>query len=210
MATSPPNRPASGKHKAMRDALLDATIESLVEVGYAATSARGVAKRAGVSQGAQQHYFPSKAELIDAAFTRLMAQLAMQDMAEPFAKKSERERASAYLDRLWEIHNLPVSHAVLEVFLLARTDTEVAQRVSRVVAQAMIHLDEAGVALLPELGTRADVREWMQLAQATMRGIVLMQSVPGLQEGFVSWPIARRHLLMQLDALIAARRGKGK
>src|SRR5204862_5492808 len=47
--------------------LLDATIDSLVEVGYANTTTTGIAERAGVSRGAQMHHFPSKGELVAAA-----------------------------------------------------------------------------------------------------------------------------------------------
>lgn len=201
--TQAPRSP-SDRHTATRDALLDATIESLVDVGYAATSARGVAKRAGVSQGAQQHYFPTKAELFDAAIERLIGQLAGQVVAEPFMQDNERERATAYLDRLWAIHNLPVGQAIFEVFLQARTDTDVAQRVTKAVTQASKHLDEVGATLFPQLFARTDIREWLQLAEATMRGIVVMQAIPGLQGGFISWPAARRLLLTQLDMLLAA------
>ena len=52
---------------AMRNKLLDATIESLFEVGYFQTSTVAVTERAGVSRGAMLHHFPSKADLIMAA-----------------------------------------------------------------------------------------------------------------------------------------------
>ena len=44
----------------MQAALLDAAIESLIDDGYAAMTTRRVSERAGVSQGAQQHYYPTK------------------------------------------------------------------------------------------------------------------------------------------------------
>ena len=51
---------ADGTRAARREqaveALLDATLESLATEGFAATTTRGVAQRAGVSQGLQQHY----------------------------------------------------------------------------------------------------------------------------------------------------------
>ena len=48
-------------------AILSASIELLAEKGYAGFSARGVAARAGVSRGAQEHYFPKKNDLIAAS-----------------------------------------------------------------------------------------------------------------------------------------------
>ena len=48
-------------------AILSAAIDLLAEHGYAGFSASRVAARAGVSRGAQEHYFPKKNDLIAAA-----------------------------------------------------------------------------------------------------------------------------------------------
>lgn len=50
-------------------AILSASIRLLAEHGYAGFSASRVAAAAGVSRGAQEHYFPKKRDLI-AATTR--------------------------------------------------------------------------------------------------------------------------------------------
>ncbi|HWE54017.1 MAG TPA: helix-turn-helix domain-containing protein [Acidimicrobiales bacterium] len=44
-----------------RDALLDAALDCLIERGYAETTTIETARQAGVSRGAQQHHFPTKA-----------------------------------------------------------------------------------------------------------------------------------------------------
>src|SRR3954471_19580098 len=54
-----------------RKALLDATVESLIEVGFARTTTLEVQRRAEVSRGALLHHFPSKAELLVAAVDHL-------------------------------------------------------------------------------------------------------------------------------------------
>ena len=51
----------------MRARLLEATVELLVEKGYAGTSTTLVSERAGVSRGAQLHHFPTKQDLVVAA-----------------------------------------------------------------------------------------------------------------------------------------------
>jgi AcrR family transcriptional regulator len=48
-------------------AILSAAIDLLAEHGYAGFSASRVAAGAGVSRGAQEHYFPKKNDLISAA-----------------------------------------------------------------------------------------------------------------------------------------------
>src|ERR1044072_3583624 len=54
-----------------RRALLDAAVESLIEVGFARTTPLGVQRGADVSRGALLHHFPSKAELLVAAVDHL-------------------------------------------------------------------------------------------------------------------------------------------
>jgi AcrR family transcriptional regulator len=51
------------RRAATRGALLDATIDCLVEYGYHGVTTSRVAERAGVSRGAQVHYFPTKTDL---------------------------------------------------------------------------------------------------------------------------------------------------
>ncbi len=43
-----------------RRRLLDATVACLFERGYAGTTTTELARRAGVSRGAQMHHFPKK------------------------------------------------------------------------------------------------------------------------------------------------------
>jgi AcrR family transcriptional regulator len=50
----------------IRDRLLSATIELLVEEGIGAVTLNAVAARAGVSKGGLQHHFSSKQELLEA------------------------------------------------------------------------------------------------------------------------------------------------
>src|SRR5215212_4680044 len=85
-----------------RTKLLDATVRSLVEVGYAGTTTRAVAQRAGVSSGAQTHHFPRRVDLVAAAVEQLTIQRvrAMRAAAEDLPAEPEA-RARAFLDLLW-------------------------------------------------------------------------------------------------------------
>ena len=55
----------------MRARLLEATVDCLVERGFAGTSTTLVSERAGVSRGAQLHHFPTKNDLVVAAVEHL-------------------------------------------------------------------------------------------------------------------------------------------
>ena len=65
--------PQEERTRAMRQRLLDATVECLVERGWSGTSTTLVSQRAGVSRGAQLHHFPTKNDLVLAAVEHLSA-----------------------------------------------------------------------------------------------------------------------------------------
>ena len=64
----PTRRSQAERSASTRALLLDATIDSLVEDGYASTTTTGIADRAGVSRGAQMHHFASKDLLYQEVF----------------------------------------------------------------------------------------------------------------------------------------------
>ena len=74
MATAQPKprrRTQEERRTATRGALLDATIDCLIEYGYGGVTTTRVVERAGVSRGAQVHHFPTKAVLVSEALRHL-------------------------------------------------------------------------------------------------------------------------------------------
>ena len=63
--------PQAERRRITRGKLLDATIESLIDRGYARTTTVEVGERTGLSRGTQLHYFPSKADLLVSAIEHL-------------------------------------------------------------------------------------------------------------------------------------------
>ena len=61
-----------------RAAILDAAVEEVCERGFARTTTRHVAARAGVTHGLLHHYFPDHASLLAAAFEKM----ALEEIAE--------------------------------------------------------------------------------------------------------------------------------
>lgn len=100
----------------MRTLLLDATIDSLVEDGYARTSTQGIARKAGVSRGAQLHHFPTKESLVVAAVEHLVE----KRLAEILAVDATEEPG---LELLADTFSGPLFYAALELWVAARTDT---------------------------------------------------------------------------------------
>ena len=200
MPISAPRRQVD-RRAATTEKLLDATIECLGEVGYVATTTRRVAERAGVSQGAQQHYFPTKAALVDAAMELLIERLVVDAMSRGVDAATERERAEALLDMIWEIHNLPITPAIFELFNSARTDPQLARRVAELTTRGMAAMFAVSATALPTYAARPGFEDCLQIAMAAVRGTVMIAVIPGAEGAHPSWPAVRAHLLASFERL---------
>lgn len=106
----------------MRARLLDATIDSLIDLGYSATTTTVIADRAGVSRGAQLHHFPTKAELVAAAVEHLATRMGAELRRD--AAKLKVDDVSDVIDVLWSRYQSPLFAAWLELSVAARTDAD--------------------------------------------------------------------------------------
>ena len=99
------------RSSATREALLDATIDCLVEYGYAGTTTGRIAERAGLSRGAPMHHYQRKAPLVAAALLHLAAkrrrELIDRAREELPAKGAAVETA---VDILWASFSGPLLH----------------------------------------------------------------------------------------------------
>jgi len=107
-----------------RELLLDATVDCLVELGYARTSTNEICRRAGVSRGAQQHHFATKAELMANAIEHLVTKLLASMSEHPPASLPGPDRVAMGIDMLWQGYSGSLSTAVMELWVAARTDPE--------------------------------------------------------------------------------------
>jgi AcrR family transcriptional regulator len=110
-----------------RRALLDAAVESLIDVGFARTTTLEVQRRADVSRGALLHHFPSKAELLVAAVDHLAEMRAreLKVLAQALPPASvARARTDAVLQLLWQCFSGTFFQVAMELRTAARTDPE--------------------------------------------------------------------------------------
>jgi AcrR family transcriptional regulator len=108
----------------MQKRLLDATVEALVESGYAGTTTLEVQKRAAVSRGALLHHYTSRSELMLAAIQHLcrtrLAELRDREVDPPTGAK----RLGWAVGELWSSFEGPLFAASLELWMAARSDVE--------------------------------------------------------------------------------------
>ena len=120
-----------------RARLLDATIDCLLELGYAGTTTTEIARRAGVSRGGQLHHFPTKQELVITA-VEYLAERRHDEFKQAFARlPAGADRAAAAIDLLWPILSGPTFYVWLELAVAARTDPELRTSVTATTERVM-------------------------------------------------------------------------
>ncbi|MFJ3804680.1 TetR/AcrR family transcriptional regulator [Streptomyces sp. NPDC090088] len=103
-----------------RRLVMRATIQSLVEVGYAGSSVQEIQARARVSRGAITHQFPTKHELLIAAIDHLSA--AHEAQIRSIRIADSHDRAERALKALWKSFGSDLWKATLELWTASRTD----------------------------------------------------------------------------------------
>jgi AcrR family transcriptional regulator len=196
MATaSESRRTQQERRQATRNALLEATIQCLVEQGYAGTTTRAVSAHAGVSPGALQHHFASKQELVAEAIGYLSGELTAQliEQGVPSAS-SRRPWIEQLVDQLWQTLNGPLIAAATELAVAARTDPFLRKRFATVQRQALDGVPLAAQLMFPEQAARPEFIGLINTVLAAMRGVVLLGFLsPADQEE--NWRAVRPHLV---------------
>ena len=120
-----------------RAALLDATVSCLVEEGYQGTTGVAVARRAGLSRGAQLHHFGTRDELVVAAVEHLSRKrldhvrselnkivAPEEDPHESSSTHRRHDRRRAALRLLADALSGPLYAATLELWVAARSSSD--------------------------------------------------------------------------------------
>jgi AcrR family transcriptional regulator len=199
----PPRRTQAQRSAETRAVLLNATIVCLIEHGYAGMSTRLVADRAGLSQGALQGQFKTKAQLVSSAVRYLEEQLLSELAAVPAvpADPDPRTNAAEFLDRLWHVYNGPLFVAGLELLVAARTEPALKDAVDELTDSIMQHHIAGARALIPDAADHPSFFAWMMQATTTVHGLALRRLMPQLTVDD-NWPALRGTLLDSLRALL--------
>jgi AcrR family transcriptional regulator len=180
----------------MRVRLLDATIECLVEYGYAGTTTPRVAEKAGVTRGAQVHHFPSKTDLVIAAIRHLAAKRAEAALQEMAAFTMSDAPIAAVLDLLWDVHQGPIFVATVELWVAGRTDPNLAQEMAKFEPVVTTNLLAALAQGFPGMEGNKDLRAFLFTAMDSIRGILISNFVdPDTSRAKRQWDRASASLL---------------
>ena len=195
-AASKPRRTQAERRAATRAALLQAAIDTLVEEGYAAMTTRRVAERAGVSQGTQMHYFPTKNAFVGAALRHLAERIAGEILARVDLRSlGEPQRRAELLDEAWRVHTGREVQAAMELWMAARNDPELRPVLDELVENVRQILEGASAELFPEWSADPVMAELIDLTLAAVRGLAMMPPVMDPESLEEIWQATKRHLL---------------
>ena len=169
--------PQEERSRVMRQRLLEATVECLVERGWSGTTTTLVSQRAGVSRGAQLHHFPTKNDLVVAAVEHLSEVRGAELADAAAALPNGRRRTRAVLEMLAEHFTSPVFTAALELWVAARTDPALAVAVGPLEQRIGREIHRHTVELLGADETQPGVRELVQATLDLVRGLGLATTI---------------------------------
>jgi len=167
--------PQEERTRLMRARLLEATVEVLVERGFAGTTTTLVSERAGVSRGAQLHHFPTKNDLVVAAVSHVMEGLG-GDLRTAVAHH-QGAKTRAVLRMLADHFTSAGFKAALELWVAARTDPELLAAVAPLERRLGREAHRLTVELLGVDESRPGMRELVQATLDLCRGLGLADTL---------------------------------
>ena len=165
-------RTQADRSAATRAALEHATIDVLVEQGWAAVTAVEVCHRSGVSRGAFHHHYPSLSTLLAAALRRLYDETRVTERP-PVASLAE------LVDATWDSIFNSRFKAVLEAWLAMTNDPSLRTEIGPVVAEFAILVNPEHFATT--ILTDDDRRARYLMARETLLGLALGRATNGGQ-----------------------------
>ena len=130
--------------------LLDASIDTIIEVGYARASAKVITQRAQVSDGALFRHFPTMGDFMAATAHeagRRLIELGVRRVAEIPAGKPSLEEA---LTILRDVTADPTNTVIYELAVAARTDEKLRETLREVMATYIAKIHQTVQPVIPD------------------------------------------------------------
>jgi len=167
-----PARTQEQRRTQTRAKLLAATTGCLVEHGYGGTTVGRVCTRAGLSSGGLFAHFDTKAALVAAAAAEILAH-ARAEAAADFLDRPHTDPVGDAIAVAWRLYRRPDLRAVLELFVVARTDPALAANLDAVDAPHREELAGLLRRMLPERASHPAFDDLAELVLATLFGLAL-------------------------------------
>jgi len=201
MTATQPRRTQGERRAATRAALLDAALECLIEHGYEGTTTGRVCERAGVSRGAHQHHFGTRAELVAAALEELALRRGEDIRRQVESLPPGEERIEQALDAIWSWFTGPLFMASIDLAAAARTDKELRDSLAPVERRLSHETLRCCRAMLADGENDPSRDQLIQMTLGTVRGLALLPILqPGGRSAEKQWTFARERLAASFHA----------
>jgi AcrR family transcriptional regulator len=167
-------RTQSERRASTQAALLDATIQTLRELGYAKTTTTEIVARAGVSQGSLFKYHATKEALLSAAAAALCAGLFPRFRAAMRSSRKGSDRIEQVLRGLWRVFKTEDVRVLHELYAAAPTEPGLHKALLPVLHAHRASMLDVARELFPELGSSPVFEPAADLVVASMTGAALM------------------------------------
>ncbi|MGI8666468.1 MAG: TetR/AcrR family transcriptional regulator [Jatrophihabitans sp.] len=166
-------QPQQDRSRLTRLRLLEATVASLAQVGWTATSVAMVAGRAGVSRGAAQHHFPTRESLFAAAVDHISDRRLAELTDAADLLPDGPGRTEAVLRMLAAVYTGPLFRAALQIWTAALSDDALRAQIVPLEAELGRRAHGIAVELLGADEGLPGVRETVQASLDLVRGLGL-------------------------------------
>jgi AcrR family transcriptional regulator len=178
--------------------LLDACIDTIIEVGYAKASAAVITKRAGVSVGALFRHFETMGDFMAATAAEVLRRQ-LESVTKQLAEiPSDGAALEAALVILRDLTSAPLNAVLYELLVAARTDEKLKVTLQREMGQYGAKLRDA-VRMLP--GAETIPEETFPIVVALMTNVF---DGAALVEGVLPQPDIAEQRIPVLTALLTA------
>ena len=162
------------KSEQTRERLLDAALELMQAQGHGQLSVHAVARAAGMTAGAVQHHFSTKAALMLEVITRLIAQLEEASDFWPQPQWGMQRRADHFVRQAWsQLYSQPRFSVAWSAYLAAREDELMVAHIIERRSLLSARLQQRMVQSFPEMGRGPEAQARVQFVLSCLRGLGL-------------------------------------
>ncbi|WP_304307633.1 TetR/AcrR family transcriptional regulator [Pseudacidovorax intermedius] len=204
-ASSRPGRRSHAERSAQtRQHLISTAIDLIGQQGFGQMSIHALARSAGLTSGAVQHHFESKAVLMMQVLDELLRSHIDAGEFWPPVALGAQERAARFLQTLHTlVYAQPRFLVAWNIYLGSRGQPEVLDHIARQRDALDAQLSQGFFATFPELAAQPDREALLGLVFSTLRGLGLLQLFEG--HGRTPPSASASAQLALLAELIAAR-----
>lgn len=164
------------KRELTHERLLNSALTVMQEKGAGRLSIQAVAQAAGMTTGAVQHHFPSKAALMMQVLSRLIASLESDTDFWPSPRWGLRRRSEHFVQQAWaQLYSQPRFASAWAAYLSAVDDAVMTAHIIEQRSLIQQRLRVQFMAAFPEIAIHPQADAQMQFVLSTLRGLGLVK-----------------------------------